>query len=797
MHKPFSYTLLAASLLFSLNAAALPAGDLPLMPWPQQVELAQPQGKLLLDYRLTINIRGDELTEALPRWRERIERQTGWTLAPQGEQNGAATIEIIIKQQVAPQPLPDSDESYQLQVTPQSATLTANTRFGALRGMETLLQLVQTDGENTFMPLVNITDVPRFPWRGVLLDSARHFLPVTDILRQIDGMAAAKLNVFHWHLTDDQGWRFASEHYPKLQQLASDGHFYTREQMQQVVAYATARGIRVVPEIDLPGHASTIAVAYPELMSAPGPYQMERAWGVHKPTLDPANSRVYQFVDNIIGELVAIFPDPYLHIGGDEVDASQWNESKSIQAFMQQNQLADAHALQAFFNQKLENILEKHQRRMVGWDEIYHPALPHNIVIQSWQGPDSLGASAQDGYQGILSTGFYLDQPQSIAYHYRNEILPQPLDVVTEVREGENAQSWQFSMPRFKGSAVEGSFTLIEGKEGWRGFIDFKGKSRRAVQDIQWRTPEQVTFCIDSWMGETCPVLTLQQDQLSGYTRVGNVRYPTTGSKLAAIPTGKMPVVPDEQHQANILGGEAAFWAENIRAPILDIKMWPRTFAVAERLWSAKDVTDESNMYQRLAAVDAWSVVSAGLQQHAATAREFTRLANSVEIAPLQILAEAVEPAQYYTRNHLKFKAGHYHQFEPLNRFADALPAESTAVRDLHAQVALLLKDKNQQAAAQAIRARLQHWQRNGAPVQQAIAGNVVMKDLAPVAQDVSALADLGLMLLDRYQQGKPLSQAEAEQAQQQLDAAAQIRDEVVIAAVYPLEALLRGITVR
>ncbi|WP_337264951.1 MULTISPECIES: beta-N-acetylhexosaminidase [unclassified Serratia (in: enterobacteria)] len=797
MHRPFRYTLLTASLLFSLNAAALPAGDLPLMPWPQRVELAQPQGKLPLDYRLTLSIQGDDLAEALPRWRERIERQTGWTLTPQGEQNGAATVAIIIKQQVAPQPMPDSDESYQLQVTPQGATLTANTRFGALRGMETLLQLVQTDGENTFIPLVKITDVPRFPWRGVLLDSARHFLPVADILRQIDGMAAAKLNVFHWHLTDDQGWRFASERYPKLQQLASDGHFYTREQMQQVVAYATARGIRVVPEIDLPGHASTIAVAYPELMSAPGPYQMERAWGVHKPTLDPANGEVYQFIDNIVGELVAIFPDPYLHIGGDEVDASQWQESKSIQAFMQQNQLADAHALQAFFNQKLEKILEKHQRRMVGWDEIYHPALPHSIVIQSWQGPDSLAASAQDGYQGILSTGFYLDQPQSTAYHYRNEIMPQPLGVVTEVQEGEKAQSWRFSMPRFKGSAVEGSFTLIEGKAGWRGFIDFKGKSRRAVQGIEWRTPQQVTFCIDSWMGETCPVLTLQQAQLSGYTRVGNVRYSTTGSKLAAIPAGKMPVVPDEQHQANILGGEAAFWAENIRAPILDIKMWPRTFAVAERLWSAKEVTDEGKMYQRLAAVDAWSVVSVGLQQHAASAREFTRLANSVDITPLQILAEAVEPAQYYTRNHLKFKAGHYHQFEPLNRFADALPAESAAVRDLHAQVALLLQDKNHPAAAQAIRERLQHWQRNGALVQQVIAGNVVMKDLARVAQDVSALSDLGLMLLERYQQGKPLSQAEAAQAQQQLDAAAQIRDEVVIAAVYPLEALLRAVAVQ
>jgi hexosaminidase len=281
---------------------------------------------------------------------------------------------------------------------------------------------------------------------------------------------------------------------------------------------------------------------------------------------------------------------------------------------------------------------------------------------------------------------------------------------------------------------------------------------------------------------------------LSGYTLVGNVRYPTTGSKLAAIPEGKMPVVPDEKQQGNILGGEAALWAENIRAPILDLKLWPRAFVVAERLWSAKDVTDEKNMYQRLDKVDAWSVVSVGLQQHAETAREFTRLANSVEIMPLQILAEAVEPAQYYTRHHLKFKAGNYNLFEPLNRFADALPAESRAVYELNQQVTALLKDKDNQAAAQAIRTRLQRWQQNTAPVKTAIAGNVAMKDLVPVAQDVNRLASLGLMLLERYQHGKALSKIEAEQAQQQLDAAAQIRDEVVIAAVYPLETLLRGV---
>lgn len=794
MHRPFRYTLLASSLWFSCGALAQPAGDLPLMPWPQQVEVTQPAGKLVLDHRLSLTLQGDDLGDALPRWRQRIELQTGWTLAPAGEAKDGAAIKVVIKDRVTAQPLPGSDESYRLAVTPQGATLTANTRFGALRGMETLLQLLQTDGQNTFLPLVDIRDVPRFPWRGVLLDSARHFLPLPDILRQLDGMAAAKLNVFHWHLSDDQGWRFASEHYPKLQQQASDGQFYTREQMQQVVAYATARGIRVVPEIDMPGHASSIAVAYPELMSAPGPYRMEREWGVHKPTLDLSRDEVYQFVDTIVGELAAIFPDPYLHIGGDEVDASQWRASSSIQAFMQKNGLADTHALQAYFNQKLEKILEKHQRQMVGWDEIYHPSLPRSIVIQSWQGQDSLGASAQDGYQGILSTGFYLDQPQSTAYHYRNEILPQPLGVETAVQPGEQAQSWHFSMPRLKGSAVEGSFTLIEGKQGWRGFIDFNGKSRRAVHDIVWRTPQQVTFRVDTWMGDTRPVFTLQQDKLSGYTLVGNVRYPTRGDKLAAAPAGKMPMVPDEKGQANILGGEAALWAENVRAPLLDLKLWPRAFAVAERLWSAQDVNDESNMYRRLAAIDAWSVVSVGLQQHAETAREFTRLSNSVQIAPLQILAEAVEPAQYYTRQHLKFQAGNYHQFEPLNRFADALPPESEAVRAMHAQVAALLQDKRDKAAAQALRERLQRWQANGAALQTAIAGNRTLRDLAPVAQDVGTLATLGLTLLERHQQDKPLSRAEAEQAQRRLDAAAQTRDEVVIAAVYPLEALLRGL---
>lgn len=791
--KKLRYTLLAASLLLSFGASAQTSASLPLMPWPQEIQVGDPSARWALNNRLSIRVVGDDLEESVARWRQRIELQTGWTLQPAGDSADQPLITIRIKQAVAELPQPDSDESYRLSITAEGALLSANTRFGAMHGMETLLQLLQTDASNTSLPLVTIADVPRFPWRGVLLDSARHFLPLEDIKRQLDGMAAAKLNVFHWHLTDDQGWRFASERYPRLQQQASDGQFYTVQQMKELVAYASQRGIRVVPEIDLPGHASAIAVAYPELISAPGPYQMQRGWGVHQPTLDPGNEQVYQFVDALIGEMAAIFPDPYLHIGGDEVDPAQWKSSPDIQAFMRKNNLEDTHALQAYFNQRLELILEKYQRRMVGWDEIYHPSLPRTIVIQSWQGPDSLGASAQDGYQGVLSTGFYLDQPQSTGYHYRNEILPQPLGVDTQVQTGEQAQSWQFSMPRLKGSPVEGSFTLIEGKDGWRGFIDFNGKSRRAVRDIDWRSPQQVSFRMDSWMGETRPVVTLDQETLSGYILVGNVRYPVSGTRLSAIPAGKMPVVPDEPQMANILGAEAALWSENVTPQILDLRLWPRTFAVAERLWSAQDVQDESSMYQRLAQVDAWSVVSVGLQQHAESARQMTRLARSTQIMPLQILAQALEPAQYYTRHHLKFRAGNYHQFEPLNRLADALPPESETVRQLDRLVGQLLQDKSSDASGE-IRTLLTRWQQNAAQVAPIMAGNYLLKDLQPVVGDVSALAALGLRLLDIHQQGKGLTATARQQAQRQLDDAAELRDEVVIAAVYPLERLLRGL---
>lgn len=787
------YSLLTAGLMLGASAFAVPAGDLPLMPWPAKVERPATQGALVLSDNISVSVSGDDLGDAVNRLRQRIALQTGWTLQPQADKPDKPTIRIDIAKKVKPQPLPDSDESYTLKVDADGAIISANTRFGALRGMETLLQLIQNGPENTAIPWVTIEDAPRFPWRGLLLDSARHFIPLNDIKRQIDGMAAAKLNVLHWHLTDDQGWRFTSKRYPKLTQLASDGQFYTQDRMREIVRYAADRGIRVVPEIDMPGHASAIAVAYPELMSAPGPYEMERHWGVLKPVLDPTKEATYTFAEAMVSELAAIFPDPYLHIGGDEVDDTQWKQNTAIQKFMRDNKLADSHALQAYFNRKLETILEKHHRQMVGWDEIFHPDLPKSILIQSWQGQDALGQVAEKGYKGILSTGFYLDQPQSTAYHYRNEIVPQGLNNVDVIGDNDSPQSWSFTLPRLKGKPVEGSFTLVKGDSGWRGFIDFAGKSRRAVQNIEWRSDDQVTFTVDTWMGETRPVVTVSTDTLSGYFLLGNARYPVSGKLLDEVPKGIAPVVPDTAQQANLLGGEAALWAENVVAPVLDIKLWPRAFAVAERLWSAQDVNDTDNMYTRLQAMDSWSTVSVGLLQHSQQQAYFTRLANNGDSLPLQILAQAVEPAQYYTRQHLKFQAGNYHQFEPLNRFADALSAESPTVRQMNKWVDRLVSDAEDTESADALRHVFNRWQSNTSDALALSGSNYQLKAIKPVIQEVDKLASIGMRLTDLVARQGTLDDKEIASIQAELDNAAKIQDEVVIAAVYPLETLLRA----
>ncbi len=244
-------------------------------------------------------------------------------------------------------------------------------------------------------------------------------MPIEVVRRTLDGMAAVKFNVFHWHLTDDQGFRIESKTYPKLAGMGSDGDFFTQDQVREVLAYARERGIRVVPEFDMPGHATSWLVGYPELASAPGPFQIERTWGILIPCLDPTKEEVYRFLDAFIGEMSGLFPDEYIHIGGDEVNGIQWDGNAAIQTFKREHGMKDNHDLQAYFNKRVQAIVSKHGKRMEGWDEILDPNLPKDIVIQSWQGPKSLAMAASLGYRGLLSSGYYLDLMHPASAHYQ------------------------------------------------------------------------------------------------------------------------------------------------------------------------------------------------------------------------------------------------------------------------------------------------------------------------------------------------------------------------------------------
>jgi hexosaminidase len=237
-------------------------------------------------------------------------------------------------------------------------------------------------------------------------------------------MAAVKMNVFHWHLSEDQGFRIESKRYPKLQEMGSAGLYYTQEQVREVIAYAAERGVRVIPEFDMPGHAGAWMVGYPELASAPGPYEIQRQWGVFDPVMDPTREETYQFLDGFIGEMAALFPDEYFHIGGDENNGKQWEANSRIQEFMRAHGYHTTAELQTYFNQRVLQIVQKHGKKMVGWDEILTPDLPKGTVVQSWRGYKSLDQAAREGYGAIWSTDYYLDHMGPAEYYYLSDPLP-------------------------------------------------------------------------------------------------------------------------------------------------------------------------------------------------------------------------------------------------------------------------------------------------------------------------------------------------------------------------------------
>ena len=628
------------TMLFTLAAAAIPAlfaAQPALMPMPVKVQPAP--GRLAVNANFVVETVGGanaRLAPAVRAFLARVSRQTGVLYAPTPPA-AADARRLVIDCAGGPEyPALGEDESYTLDVSDAEARIKAATAEGAIHGLATFAQWIQPGPDGFQVAGVHIEDRPRFPWRGLMLDVCRHWMPVEVVKRNLDAMAAVKLNVLHWHLSEDQGFRVESKRYPRLHQMGSDGDYYTQDQIREIVTYARDRAIRVIPEFDVPGHSGAWFPGYPELASTPGPFTLGGRGGSE---MDPSKESTYAFLDGFIGEMAQLFPDPYYHIGGDEVNPRAWNQSESIQAFAREHGLKDAPAIQVYFNQRLLKIVQKYGKTMVGWDEILVPGLPTDAVIQSWRGQKSLSEAAAKGYRGILSWGYYLDHLSPASFHYAVDPLGGP--------------------------------------------------------DAANLTPEQT---------------------------------------------------------ARIMGGEACMWAELVGPETVDSRIWPRTAAIAERLWSSRDITDDINsdvtkmdaMYSRLDPVSR-NLEFTGAMHRAYYQPMLDRIAGGQPVGPLRVLADSIEALGLGTGRN-----GRPIGTMPLNRFVDACLPESELARSMELAarrfVANPAGDKDDEAM---LRRQFAVWAANDALFQPLVENNKLLAEAAPLSKDLSALGEAGIKLLD------------------------------------------------
>ena len=621
-----------------------------LMPWPKEIN--ENTSKFIIDDDLTISIDGNDQGRVYNNaigFLRRLSDRTGTFLKIGFPVEGYAKIKISFN--FIAQLTIEDDESYSLDISNDVITINANTDVGAIRGLQTLLQLADFDENGYYFQGVSINDAPRFVWRGLMIDAARHFQPVDVIKRNLDAMASVKMNVFHWHLCDDQGFRVESKVYPKLHEIGGDGIYYTQEQIKDVVKYASNLGIRVVPEFDVPGHATAILAAYPELGSIEGAtYSVERNSGIFDPTLNPTIDETYEFLNNLFTELAPLFPDEYFHIGGDENEGKHWDSNQEIQDFKKKNNLKDNHELQTYFNIKLEKILNRLGKKLMGWDEIMTPDMPTTAVIHSWRGKNegfekggTLIEAAKKGYSTVLSAGFYIDRMLPVEHHYSVEPI--------------------------------GDATLTD------------------------------------------------------------------------------------EERSRILGGETTMWSELVTPLTIDSRIWPRTAAIAERLWSPKEVNDVVNMRKRLKVIS-FRLEELGLTHIKNRDVILRSMTNNQDISSLKTLTRICEPIKMYSRN-----AGgtEYKTYSPFTLFADACTADAEDAVAFNEAVSGFIK-KSDDENTKKVLLYLNKWTNNHADFLK-ISKNPNVKPLESLSENLSKASKLLVSGL----KGKHLEEMEFKQLKNSL----------------------------
>ncbi|MCX7863592.1 MAG: beta-N-acetylhexosaminidase [Novosphingobium sp.] len=412
--------LLAMAIFGALACATAVAAEPPLaalMPMPVSIERSE--GALRLDGPIAPRVEGCAHA-MVPDGVARFSRDL---VLLAGEPKTASPLPLAIRCLVSDRKLLslEAREGYRLLVDPSGLSIEADGETGVLRALATLRQLVGRDGQGAVIPAVRIADSPRFAWRGLMLDPARHFISVETIKRQIDAMELAKLNVLHLHLSDNEGFRVESRRFPRLTTVASHGRYYTQEEIRDLVRYAGLRGVRIVPEFDIPGHSMALLTAYPELAVAP--IDPKDPLAKQKSALNPASEKTYRFLEKLLGEMAALFPDKAFHIGGDEVSDVAWHDSAEVEAFKTKHGLKSKIEIEARFHERVRAILARHGKITIGWDEIAESPLPDDVIVQVWRSSNPVFTATAQGNRVIVSAGFYLNNLQTAEFHYGIDLL--------------------------------------------------------------------------------------------------------------------------------------------------------------------------------------------------------------------------------------------------------------------------------------------------------------------------------------------------------------------------------------
>lgn len=721
--------------------------EITLMPLPSQLKMGK--GTFVLDDQMGhtfTNLSTPRMDRAMARFYKKLTLQTGLAF---GSESGKKLILECTGGEMTYPSLGDV-ESYSIKITGAKIIVKAASETGILYALESLLQLLKEEESSWVLPQLSIEDQPRYPWRGLMIDVCRHWIPKEVILRNLEGMATAKMNVFHWHLTDHQGFRVESKIYPKLHKMGSNGDYYSQEEIKEVIEYAADRGIRVVPEFDVPGHTESWFLGHPELASAPGPYHLDTGMMGLQPAMDPTREEVYSFLDAFFGEMSELFPDAYFHIGGDEVEPTHWNENSDIRLFMKENELEDSHALQAHFNIRLQKIVAAHGKIMMGWDEILHPDLPREgIAVQTWRDHGSLWESARLGNQAVLSTGYYLDHKRSAAYLYNVDptVIPGAVDIEID---SSHWKGWDCTL-KIADMTMDGALYLFgEGAE-LRGIMDMMGGASGFSQATL--QGDLLSFTLETPMGDMEYNTKLDGDSISGAAKFSIFKLELKGGRSGGsdmeggtpLPEFKKIEALSPDQETRLIGGEACIWSEMVNEATLESRTWPRAAVVGEKMWSPKALTDDvDDMYRRLLVMDT-RLESLGMRHRSYSYTISKPMVDEVYHPHLRTLIDVLQEDILFNR--LAIYKPAYFLTTPLNRVVDAALSESLIAYQLGKSVNSWLEFENEKDWDLLI-AHFELWAGNHQRLAPAFEGNWKLQEVEAHSIHLSALAKLGLDVL-------------------------------------------------